>query len=141
VDAQSELTIASQPETFSKYLLSSGWSVLEPSHVWSEGRDARLSIQLAPNFSGVIALDLAAFVPRPDYVQEVTIDAGQATKSVTFSQAEQRKRIEVPLRADANGRLVVSLHIARPISPKKAGLSDDGRKLGVALYGLKIEGK
>jgi hypothetical protein len=140
MSALGEVTVTAHPELFRNFILDSGWSSLESQFVWSEGRTARLILHTAPNFAGMAELDLGAFIPRPDADQVVTIDAG-ANRSgpYRFVMADQRKRIRFPINAGSDGVAVIVLQIDHPISPKKAGLSEDARVLGVSLYGIKLE--
>lgn len=134
-----EATVAARPELFSGSILGSGWSALESQFVWSEGKLARLTVHLSPNFQGALELDLGSFIPRPEADQLLTVQAG-ATRSGPhrFVTTEQRKQIRIPVVAGADGVVQVELQIDHPVSPKQAGMSEDARILGVSLYGIKV---
>lgn len=140
LSALGEVTVASEPELFSKFILDGGWSTMESQAVWSEGKTSRLVLRMAPGFAGTAELDLGSFIPRPAADQLVTIEAGAMRSGPhRFISTEQRKKIRVPVSAGKDGVAVVVLHIDHPVSPKQAGLSEDARMLGVSLYGIKLE--
>lgn len=135
------LAVAGRPGWFSAFILQSGWSAIESDFAWSLGDTAELALTVDRNFAGRLVLDLMAFVPKVEFVQTVTISiAGRPVKTVTFSHQASRQSVVVPVTPRATDALPVTLKIARPISPQQAGLSNDPRPLGVALYGITVEG-
>lgn len=135
-------TVAAQRESFRSYFLRSGWSDPEAEFVWSQGREALLSLPLPAGFSGMLELDLGSFLPQPDSTQTLTIDAGAGSSAPqVFRAGQQRRLIQVPVKAGAQGGVDVKFVIQNPVSPRQLGLSQDTRELGVSLYGFKIEGK
>lgn len=136
------VTVAAQREAFKAQFLGSGWSGTEGEFVWSVGREAVLMLPLRPGFTGTIELDVGAFLPRPDSTQTLTVDAGAGSSGPqVFTPGQQRRLVRVPVHAGADGNASVKLAIMNPFSPQRLGLSQDGRELGVSLYGFKIEGK
>lgn len=135
-----ELTVAAHRDMMKSFVLGSGWSEIEEQFVWSQGSEARLTLHAAPGFAGTAELDLGSFIPAPDADQILTIVSGTTRAGpFRFSWTDQRKRIRFPISVDSGGSAAVTLHIDHPVSPKQAGLSEDPRVLGVALYGIKLE--
>lgn len=123
-------------------MLGGGWSTLEGDFVWMDQPQARLTLALGKGFTGGVALDLSAFVPRPDSVQRVSITVdGQAPLTVLFDGKMNRQTVVVPLKDTTTDGVVISIVDHDLISPKSIGPSQDARTLGVSLYGIKIQGR
>lgn len=132
------VTVKDKPERFTRTQLASGWSGVGTGDefVWSDDNEAVLALRASPEQSGVVVLDLMAFLPTPDATQQVTVYVnGQPAGDVRFNQAQQRKRVPVAYNARPGEALLITLKIANPMSPKAYGMSQDNRDLGVALYG------
>lgn len=132
------VTVKDKPERFTRTLLASGWSGVGTGDefVWSSDKEAVLALRASPEQSGVVVLDLMAFLPTPDATQQVTVYVnGQPAGDVRFNHAQQRKRVPVAYNARPGEALLITLKIANPMSPKAYGMSQDNRDLGVALYG------
>lgn len=138
----SPVTVGERAAWYSAFILQSGWSTIEPGgFVWSMGGRSDLGLHFGHAAGARLQLDLEAFLPRQDSRQEVTIEVGgKPVASAVFTQQDNRKQVAVPVPADAGNDIVVTLHVARPISPKEAGVSPDGRVLGVRLFGITLEG-
>ena len=134
------LTLAAQQPLFKDFMLEAGWSQAEAEHVWAERKTgATLALPVAPGFSGTVTLDLAAFLPRPDATQSATLLLdGRPVSTVAFSARDNRKQIQVPVTRAPAHVLHLTLRVAHVYSPAEVG-SPDRRKLGVALYAVKIE--
>ena len=142
MSAMGEVTVKSQPALFQKYILGGGWSTVEPEIVWTLGKQSTLALHVTPGFIGDLTLELEAFLPKPDATQLVKISTpGAVAANVNFTQAINRQRVSVPVKADANGLVQIDLQTDHPISPKSAGLSPDSRVLGVALRAFLIQAK
>ena len=136
------VTVAAQHDVFKSHFLGTGWSEPEGDFVWSQGREAVLSLPLPAGFDGTLELDVGAFLPRPDSTQTLTVDAGAGSSGPQlFSPAQHRRLVRVPLHVGAAGVATVKLTIKNPVSPLQLGLSQDPREVGVSLYGFKIERK
>lgn len=123
-------------------VLGSGWSMLESDLVWMDQPQAHLTLGVGKGFTGDVALDLSAFVPRPDSEQRISIAVdGQVPVTALFDAKTNRQTVVVPLKDTTTDAVVISIVDHDLISPKSIGLSQDPRSLGVALYGIKIQGK
>lgn len=123
-------------------VLGGGWSTLEGDFVWMDEPQAHLTLGVGKGFTGDVALDLSAFVPRPDSVQHISITVdGQAPVNALFDGKTNRQTVVVPLKDTTTDAIVISIVDHDLISPKAIGLSQDSRTLGVSLYGIKIQGK
>lgn len=132
--------ISSNHNLFREYILPTGWSNVEQDFVWSDGKESHIEIKLPESFSGKVSLDLGAFLPTSKYVQTVTVYSNEIFISdISISSANPRKTVDIPVVVPTATPLKIKLVIHQPISPKKAGLSADGRDLGVSLYGLQIQ--
>lgn len=125
---------------FREYALPSGWSNVEQDFVWSEGKESHIEVKLKNGFSGKLSLDLGAFLPSSKYVQTVTVYSNETFVSdIHISSTEPRKVVDIPVTDLKTNPLNIKLVIHNPISPKNAGISADGRELGVSLYGFQIQ--
>jgi len=136
------VTVAAHRAMFADYLREEGWSTVEGEFVWAERRKgATLELPLKPGFSGTITLDVAAFLPRADATQRaVALLDGQPVASIAFSASDNRKQVAIPVARTANAGVRLTLRVDKVYSPRDTG-SADTRKLGVSLYGIKIEEK
>lgn len=133
------ITVAKSPLLFSDYLLQMGWSPVQSDFVWTIADEAQLSLPLGKNFSGDVLLDMAAYLPQADSMQEVRLvdDQGHASTAL-FSQAGNRKVVKVHISQAADSSVTLTLKIKAPITPRAFGLGGDQRRLGISLYGLEI---
>ncbi|AJY12372.1 hypothetical protein K6W16_05345 [Burkholderia dolosa] len=118
-------------------VLNGGWSPVESHSVWMEAKEAHLLLKVRKGFSGVLQLDVGAFLPRPESAQRLTIYVNDAAVyRTTFDASAPRQTIRIPIERVDQGPLDVKLVDLDVVSPKSLGISDDPRTLGVSLYGL-----
>jgi len=133
-----EYRVGQNTSVFSSSVLAGGWSEVEGDFVWSVGPEAQLDIQV-PAGSKKISIDLASFVPG-NKTQQVKISVdGIFESSVVFNALENRQSITIDLGVSHSENRLITFGISEPLSPKKLGLSNDTRELGVALYGFRID--
>jgi hypothetical protein len=140
ISTQQALPVGSNKFIYAAYVLGSGWSAVETDFVWSLGSEAELTLRIDPHTIKRINLDLAAFLPRPDSLQQVAVKVNDvAVGEFSFTPSANRKACTVDVPQNTNELLDVKLLVSKPMSPKEAGLSGDTRMLGVALYGINAE--
>lgn len=138
VDA-GNISAEANPALLGSIILKSGWAAPEGNFVWSDGRKAYLSLPLRTGFSGTVELDLAAFLPRKDATQEISVRVNEeAPLEVSFDSASARKMISVPVNQLSTDTALIEISIAHPTSPLAELMSTDSRLLGVALFGLNV---
>ena len=138
---QGYIGISTKPQLFRYFFLQSGWLSPEKDFVWSEDDESHLSLRLKTGFSGTILLDAGVFLPHNDSKQEVSVYINNSLISkFKFTQQENRRELNIPIENLSAEYLDIMFIIKNPLSPKMAGLSNDSRKLGVALYGFNIHG-
>ncbi|MBB4863850.1 hypothetical protein HNP46_002710 [Pseudomonas nitritireducens] len=132
------LTIKNDRDLFTDYLLGSGWTVPDEMFTWSLG--ARAVIQLPPIPAGSqVLLELGAFLPQPDSLQQVTVFADGIEQGVTkFSATAAKATVAIKPKGPDGAPMQITLQIDHPISPSSVGNSKDTRLLGVALYGIEV---
>jgi hypothetical protein len=123
---------------------AAGWADPESWGTWSLGTHAKLRVRFDPVPAGALALALdtrmllSPAVPR----REVAISAnGQhvAEAVYTLTTAAQTLHVDLPAGTVAtDGVLELDFETTPPTSPRAAGVSDDGRVLGVGLVTLTI---
>jgi hypothetical protein len=119
------------------YVLGNGWSGPQSQLVWSTGRRSELDIGVEHHHISHIYLDLEAFIPWPDFKQEIDVLVnGKSVRRASFGAADNRKVISFEVLPTHTENSVIEILLSNPISPLEAGISADGRKLGVALYGI-----
>jgi phosphoglycerol transferase len=122
-----------------------GWFEPEPWGTWTSGTGARLRMPLPERASGplTLSLDTRALVGPKVPKRKLLIEAnGQIVGEAVYSQElpAQIVRIEVPEALIAMDR-ILDLHfsVSPEASPLSAGVSVDGRSLGIGLSSLTIE--
>lgn len=130
-----------------KINLVSGWSVLEPWGVWSDGEQATLSFSakdLPGNFK--MTLSYTGFVSEkhPKQSFEIMNAQGVVLASCDFEVggAAGSKMVDVAIDkardADSEGNVVLTIKMLSPVTPKDAGVADGDRLLGMGLLSIKI---
>jgi hypothetical protein len=130
---------------FATASLTDGWSVPEPWGVWSLGPNAAVDIPLSnipATTDGTVLIELQGFVlpSSPSRKIEIRANGGPPISTVIDLLAPTRI-ISVPVTGAAlrsTGLLSLEFAISNPISPKEAGLSDDGRALGIGLVSITV---
>jgi hypothetical protein len=121
-----------------------GWDDPENWGTWSTGTHATLRMRLDPVPAGPLELTLdTRVVVGPNVPQrDVAITAnGHLVADATYTIASAAKTLhaEVPAGAiGADGVLELDFQTTPAASPHSAGLSEDGRKLGIGLATLAI---
>jgi len=110
-----------------------GWAAAESSGRWSEGPIATIELEREISGDLDVVLDAAAF--GPNACQPIVVELGRARQSVVLEATQGRRSLRF---RDVAATRALSLHIARPTSPKSLGLSDDARLLGVYLTQVQI---
>jgi hypothetical protein len=121
-------------------ILGKGWSGVENNFVWTDSDQALLYLPLDREFSGMVELDLAAYLPKPGMSQQIDIAVnGKIVADAKFDQANNRRRVIFHIKDPSQPVVKVEISVAHPYSPKAQGVSNDPRFLGVALHGMKIQ--
>ena len=114
-----------------------GLSGIEGFGRWSDGEKVSISFRRLFRKSLNVKLTAAAFGPNVD--QDFTVTIGKETKS--FRLTGVNSTISLDFRnIDINDRSLL-FTIPQPISPKELGISEDTRRLGMAMDKLTIEEK
>ena len=131
------ITVSESKPGFWYYVLGNGWSGPQSQLVWSTGRRSELDIVVEHLHISHIYLDLEAFIPFPDFKQDIDVLVdGKSVRRASFGAADKRKVISFEVLPTHTENSVIEILVSNPISPMEAGISADGRKLGVALYGI-----
>jgi hypothetical protein len=125
---------------FAEQFLKNGWSQPESEFVWMDAQEAHLSLNVGKDFTGILSLDVAAFLPHPDSTQNVSIYIDDKLVSQTkFNTNKNRQRIDIPLKNLEHNTVDIKFVDYDVVSPKAAGISEDVRTLGVQLWGLSVQ--
>jgi hypothetical protein len=123
-------------------VLIKGWSGPEDWGVWSDGPEAKLLLPLASSGDPGVALEITtrAFVPAGYPALTVTVTAADETLAVwQFTREAVRSLVlDIPRRAVSPVGLLLAFKIQRPESPRRLGLHDDGRLLGLGLHRIRV---
>lgn len=140
ISTKESWTVGSNKFIYSNYLLGKGWSGIEENFVWSIGKDSELFLRIDSQQVNRIHLDVAAFLPKPDSVQQVAVKINDVIVAhLTFSADANRGFRTVDLPQKTNEFVKINLSVSNPTSPQQAGLSGDPRVLGIALYGISTD--
>jgi hypothetical protein len=127
--------------------LRSGWGTMEANGVWSLEKEARLSIPTVglPNTDLGLSFDLSTyaglgFARGTQIVRAFLNDRPMASWTFTTGLAAPETRFRVPPElVNASGMLEIKFEIEPPMNPKKLGIANDDRDLGISLRSVKIE--
>jgi hypothetical protein len=117
-----------------------GFSVAEEGGTWTESRDASFKCQLSPsaNFKPTrVDIVTGAFI-YSDRPQRATVSSNAASASETakFAHSGEVQTITLPLVETRPGWLTINFALPDAISPKEAGMSVDGRELGLQIKAI-----
>jgi hypothetical protein len=133
-----DIKVSTHSELYRHVLLRSGWSLVEAEHVWSVGKQAIMELPIRLGAQS-IQFDLGAYVPG-QMTQSVDIAiGGAAVTTLTFEADHNRKLVSVPVPHSSSGTKEIVFRIKVPVSPKEVSSSNDGRSLGIAMYGFRLE--
>ncbi len=120
---------------------SLGWSYAEHGATWTMGSDATLYLQLAPAFTAThLRLSFFAYTPAQHPSLPFSIELNGARLGAwTSTAAAPLSSFDVPVPA-ALLRPLTRIDFLTPnsVSPTSLGLSDDLRRLGLALRTLSL---
>lgn len=130
-------------------LLTSGWSLPEDFGTWSEGPQAVLSLDFSDRtfYEGAkLSFDILPFLPGKNRKRLVRVRIGSTPVTEWRFSSEDRgpegvsKRfLDIqPSHRDAQGFVSIVFDIETPLSPFEAGISQDTRKLGIAILRMEI---
>ncbi len=119
------------------YLLISGWSTREDFGVWNDGQVATLLVH-NEGTNTQVTLRYRVFLTPEVPTQRLIFKAdGQTIKEV---QAQQNGEVFLSWPViDNQGTTTLTIEMPDAISPREAGLSTDGRVLGMGLENLQIK--
>ena len=122
------------------YLLA-GWSHPELWGTWSNAKVALITLPL-PTAGNPKQLNLTmrAFLPQGYPIQDVEIWVN-GFKEQTLALSQETTTVSIALTSQVlkDGYLMLGFRLNNPISPKKIGLGDDDRELGIGLISGKFK--
>jgi hypothetical protein len=123
--------IFSNPNT--RCFMNNAWSSTEEWGVWSLGSHSEL-IFVKPESAKLLAITLRGLPNFNKQYQELKLCIIQncMLKNIIGGQ-DTEVIIKIPHEIQANSKVVIDLYIKDPIAPKKLGISEDNRLLGVGL--------
>ncbi|MBY0272583.1 MAG: hypothetical protein K2X02_04110 [Alphaproteobacteria bacterium] len=114
---------------------SSGFSVLEGSHRWTEGTKASITVPLAemePRPSSISFFNTRGLVTK-DYTQDLTVKLnGEIVDHHVYTLSDNNRTIDISL--PEAGPAEIEFEIPHAVSPSDLGINSDKRTLGV-LFG------
>lgn len=116
-----------------------GWGQTEDWGVWTEGAQARLTLELVPGEPQALRIEcLAAAFAKPTKVQVRANGRLAAIWSFEEGAPVLTRAFLVPATWLEASRLRLDFAIDRPVSPAELGMNDDRRQLGLGLMSLKV---
>jgi len=126
------------------YILDAGWSAAESWGVWGVGHYHTLTLVLPPGPPAGFELDLdlkTALPPAPPgQMVQIEVD-GEVLAQEPFTAEKNRHytTIKLPAHLSRGGPVTIGLRPSYTLVPKEVNpASTDGRRLGVALHGLRL---
>ncbi len=107
---------------------------------WATSREAWILLPRASRAPAKLKITLHPFMPDPGEPQNVVVDLnGASLGQVELAPGWQELTFEAPRSAWRYGNNVLRLRFAYARSPYEVGLSDDQRKLAVAVDRIEVE--
>ncbi|KLD79088.1 hypothetical protein Y886_06500 [Xanthomonas hyacinthi DSM 19077] len=123
--------------------MGKGWYPAEEQGVWSQAASARIGGETpeCPAHGFRFTLEFVPFITpaNPQIAIRATANGTELGQHVFDKGMPSTATFDVPCTAVANGRLDLTFGIDGYISPLKAGVSGDGRELGVYLTAFWID--
>ena len=130
------------------YLIG-GWALPEPWGTWIDGHNAQLLIPLPKSEIGLspvheLVLQVRPLINAAHPELRASYQVNNAkSQSLTWhwQSASPANLLHIPITSGdlAKGYLDIQLHIDNPISPKKLGMGQDERVLGLALESITLK--
>jgi hypothetical protein len=120
----------------------SGWQTPEDEFTWSDGTTAVLALRVPAGDSAItLQARMSGMIKEPEFPAQ-PIEVLVNDKKVANWQVGNTAAFRAPIPRDltkAGGVLVITFRIPQANSPKKMGLSEDARVLGVRIYDLSLQ--
>jgi hypothetical protein len=120
--------------------LASGRAEPEASLIWTDGLNARLSLQVTPPNSDVsLVMNCIPYLAErkvPD--QEVHVSVNFLRVGFSAMKAPADMDIPIPKRVFGSANVDIDLYLPKACSPAAHGLGNDIRQLGVAVSRLML---
>ncbi len=124
------------------YVLESGWYAPEQSHSWSmETAKVRLPVPLnckSIDCAAVFRLRTLGTAEEPVVVRFSSAERDWVWSKTIESKSSSIVDVEVPFQNSRDQREII-IEVLNAISPKMMGISEDERKLGIALFQIRIK--
>jgi hypothetical protein len=120
--------------------LTSGFSVPEGPHRWTEGTKASITLSLEhmePRPTSISFLDTRGLVTA-DYTQELIIRVNGAEAGYYVYRPGDNHTINIPL-PQIDGQAKIKFEIPKAISPSELGINPDKRKLGISFREVQFQ--
>jgi hypothetical protein len=110
------LTIEANRNLFDWYMLGEGWSGIEKEFVWTAGKEAHLFLKVPLTGVKTINLDLAAYLPMENAVQQLEVQAdGTMVGSFAFDWGSNKRKRSIHLPAERKNELIdLKLLVSHP---------------------------
>lgn len=132
-------------EDWTRVLLDGSWHEPEAIGTWSSAEESSVTFEVAPELRGrdvVVTLTGARFATA-ELPRELTlaVDGGPSV-TTTFTDHTQPRETVLTVPADVvsatGGELTLRIETPDPISPRAAGVGQDGRTLGYLAMSLSV---
>jgi len=110
-----------------------GLAAAEPWGVWSAGETVKYEFSVP--FPGKFQLRLRAHAFATNAGKAFSVQVGQQVQRFTLAAEDEERVFEL---ANPDGAKTLVFHVPAPVSPQQLGISDDARRLGMAITGLRI---
>lgn len=120
--------------------LGEGWSGPEPTHIWNDGPKAILKVPIKPVDSDLkLAVRCTPFVvPDRLAAQRVNVMVGGQLVGRWTVDREGEYDCLIPRSEIKDDTVQVSFEYMDAVSPKALGISEDDRRLGLAVHSIRI---
>jgi hypothetical protein len=129
----------------SRGYMGRGWSNTEPTGVWTVGPAAELSFRVEPRPAGSLRVRVCLtpfFVkghPQGIAISVNGVDLCEWSFADDVARRSAWHDFTIPSQIAASDELKMLLHVRNPLAPKQAGVSDDGRALGVMFHEMLLD--
>jgi len=123
----------------SEHFIVKGWSKQEDGHRWTSGSEAVLGFKAAAfkNQDILVTATGRGISPGVGKTQQIDVKAnGILIATWQLSSVSQLLQAKISKKMNNSDILTLTFIIKKPVSPLELGLSDDSRKLGLALQSI-----
>ena len=134
--------ISFDKESNTNIFMTSGWSQAEQNFTWNNSKSTQLVLPIEPSDQDlVLEASLHPFIvpgKHDSQMVNVFINGNPIDQWMFTEEGEQEKTLIIPNSWTSQGVLSINLEMPDAKSPKELGVSEDARKLAIAIHSISL---